>query len=167
MRILAILTLATAAIAFTACEDANPTSPETPGGPNQPGGRSTLCPTNRGTMSAEINGEKWTSTCVQAAGWVAGTLSIVATNGTEVITLGVNATVPGTADALRGASGTITRPATGATWMSGPGGAITITLTRIELGGAAGTFSFSAAAVAGTVATGTRNVTNGTFSVIF
>src|SRR5688572_24151455 len=112
MRILAILTLATAAIAFTACEDANPTSPpvlgtggagtgstpsETPGAPNGPGGRSPLCPTNRGTMSADINGEKWTSTCVQAAGWVAGALSIVATNGTEVITLGVNATVPGTA----------------------------------------------------------------------
>ena len=164
MRIFVFLAFAGIAIAHTGCEGANPAISVGRAGGSSP---SDSCPTNRGVMSAQIDSERWTSTCVQTAAWVAGVLSIVGTNGTEVIALTVNAVVPGTADALQGASGAITLPATGATWASGPGGAISITLTRIDLAGADGTFSFSAAAVAGTSATGTRTVTNGIFNVRF
>jgi hypothetical protein len=118
-------------------------------------------------MSAQIDGVAWTASCVQAAGYTTGVLSIVATNGTDVITLGVRAVVPGTYDAVSGgAIGTIAR-ANGSAWTSGPGGTASVTLTRIELAGATGTFSFTAPPVPGTTSTGVRSVTNGAFNVSF
>jgi hypothetical protein len=141
-----------------------PTPAPTPG---DGGGQNPLCTRNFGTMTAQIDGAAWTASCVQAAGYAVGVLTIVATNGTDVITLGVHAVVPGSYDAVSGgAIGTIAR-ANGSAWTSGPGGTAAVTLTRIELAGATGTFSFTAAPVAGTSATGVRNVASGTFDVSF
>ena len=179
MRSVSIIILA-CCLALPGCDDSNPGGPSgvavggagtgtgsTPTTPAPGGGAGTLCTRNFGTMAAQIDGATWTATCVQAAGYTTGVLSIVATNGTDVVTLGVVATVPGTYDAvLGGAIGTIAR-ANGSAWTSGPGGTASITLTRIELAGATGTFSFTAPPVPGTTTTGVRVVTNGTFNVSF
>ena len=170
-------------LALAACDDGNPNGPSgtsvgragtgtdstsTPPAPDGAGGgQSTLCTRNFGRMSAQIDGTAWTASCVQSAGYTVGVLSIVGTNGTDVVTLGVRATVPGTYDALSGSAiGTIAR-ANGSAWTSGPGGTASVTLTRIELGGATGTFSFTAPPVPGTTSTGVRTVTAGAFNVTF
>jgi hypothetical protein len=120
-------------------------------------------------MIAQIDGTTWIANCLQAASWVANTLSIVATNGTDTITLGAITSVPGSIDLTTGAAfGTVARVSPAGTWTTAnSGGTGTLTLSRIDFQGANGTFSFSAPAVSGTAATGTRVVTNGVFNVTF
>ena len=158
------------------CDDSNPAGPSdgppaigisgggsgssTPGAPD--------CPNNRGTLAAVVDGAVWTSTCVPATSWVAGVMTIVAQNQTEMLAVTVNAAVPGSyTGQIGGARGTLTRTADSASWTSGPAGTAAVVLTRLDLQGATGTFSFAATPIAGTPAAGTRNVTNGTFSVTF
>jgi hypothetical protein len=120
-------------------------------------------------MSAEIDGTTWIANCIQAASWIANTLSIVGTNGTDTVTLGAVTTELGTIDLTTGAAyGSVTRLSTGATWTTGAGrGGGILTLTRVDFQGAAGTFSFSAPPAPGSTATGTKVVSNGMFNVRF
>lgn len=165
------------ALAVTACDTESPTlgrsrvtsSSGSSDGTTAPGGSGSVnCVSGRGTVTAQVDGAGWASTCVQAAGWAASVFSLAATNGPEVMTLTTNAVVPGTYNALIGAANaTLTRVANGAAWVSGPGGTISIVLTRLDLQGASGSFSFTATAVSGTPASGSRIATNGTFTVTF
>ena len=120
-------------------------------------------------MSAQIDGTTWIANCLQAASWNANTLSIVATNGTETITLGAVTAAPRIIDLTTGtAFGSVTRLSPAATWTTATTGATgTLTLSRIDFQGASGAFAFSAAAAPGTTATGTRVVSNGVFNVTF
>jgi hypothetical protein len=167
---------------FIACDDSGPTRPTVSQGtvgssggntqtpdPTTPGGSANVnCNNSRGTLAAEVNGVTWTATCVTAASWVANVFSLSAVRGTEVLTLTVNAGLIGTYDALTGsASGTLMRTTDGATWISGPGGTVSVVLTRLDLQAAIGTFSFTGTAAPSTAASGTRIVSNGTFSVTF
>jgi hypothetical protein len=152
---------------FIACDDSGPTRPTVSQGtvgssggntqtpdPTTPGGSANVnCNNSRGTLAAEVNGVTWTATCVTAASWVANVFSLSAVRGTEVLTLTVNAGLIGTTD--------------GATWISGPGGTVSVVLTRLDLQAAIGTFSFTGTAAPSTAASGTRIVSNGTFSVTF
>ena len=182
MRRILIVLVASVSFAVGGCEDSNPASPgtvaggttgtgsqpQTPTPPDDTGSRATLCGANRGSVRMQVDGALWTSTCVQSAAWTAGVLTIVATNGVDTMTLGANVVVPGTFDSLTGVAGaTLTRNANGATWISGPGGVVNINVARIDLQRAAGTFAFTGTALAGTAATGTRVVTNGSFDVTF
>jgi len=118
-------------------------------------------------MSAQIDGTPWIATCLLAASWTAGTLSIVATNGTDTITLGAIASIPGSID-LTTATAFASLTRAGGTWTTAnSGGTGTLTLSRLDLQGATGTFSFSAPAVPGTAAIGTKFVSGGVFDVTF
>jgi len=84
----------------------------------------------------------------------------------RVVSLAVYASGPGTYTAASGLGtnfnvyfGTAAYTAIGGT------GTGTVTFTTFTANHATGTFSFSAPAVAGTGASGTKNVTNGTFDV--
>ena len=184
MRFWSHVLIALSCLMFVACEDSGSTSPTSPtvgqstvgssGGntqtpnPAPPGGSANVRCTNRGTLTAEVNGATWTATCVTAASWAANVFSLSAMRGTEVLTLTVNAGLIGSYDALTGsASGTLTRTTDGAMWTSGPGGTVSVVLTRLDLQAASGTFSFTGIAAPGTAARGTRIVSNGTFSVTF
>jgi hypothetical protein len=161
-----------ACVAATASGCDSPTSPGIGTGtgnatppPSTPG---INCSTNRGTLSATVDGAPWTSLCVPAASWLAGNLAIGAANDTEVMTLTANVAVPGNyTGQIGGAVGSLTRGTGAPTWTSGPAGTMSLVITRLDLQGASGTFSFSAGPVAGTAATGTRSVTNGSFDVTF
>ena len=120
-------------------------------------------------MSAQIDGTTWIANCMQAASWIANTLSIVATNGTETITLGAVATELGSIDLTTGAAyASVTRLSPAATWTTAAGGGGgTLTLTRVDFQGADGSFSFTASPAPGSAATGRKVVTNGVFSVTF
>jgi hypothetical protein len=169
-------------LSFIACDDSSPTSPTVSQGtagssggntqtpdPSTPGGSANVnCNNSRGTLTAQVNGATWTATCVTSASWVANVFSLSAVRGDEVLTLTVNAGFTGTYDALNSsASGTLVRTTSGATWASGPGGTVSVVLTRLDLQAAIGTFSFTGMAAPGTAASGTRIVSNGTFSVTF
>jgi hypothetical protein len=120
-------------------------------------------------MSAQIDGTTWSATCLQAASWTANTLSIVATNGTDTITLQAITSAPGAIDLTTGAAfGSVTRVSTPGTWTTAnSAGTGTLTLSRLGVQGATGVFSFSAPAAPGTAAIGTRVVANGVFNVTF
>ena len=188
MRWRGLLAILFAVLATANCDDSrSPTSPPLIGtsrvsGPSNTGGSTNPTPapapgtngvpnclSNRGTMSAQINGTPWTATCLQAASWAANTLSIVATDGTQAITLGAVTPVPGPIDLATGAAfGSVTLLSTAGTWTTANnGGTGTLTLSRLDLQGATGTFSFSAPPAPGTVATGTKVVANGVFNVTF
>ena len=167
---------------FIACEDSSPTSPtvgistvgssgensQTPNPTTLGGSANVSCRNTRGTLTAEVNGVTWTATCVPAASWVANVFSVSAVRGTEMLTLTVNAGLIGSYNALAGsASGTLMRTTDGATWTSGPGGTVSVVLSRLDLQAAIGTFSFTGMPAPGTAARGTRMVSNGTFSITF
>jgi hypothetical protein len=86
-----------------------------------------------------------------------------------MITLGATAAAPGNFDVGTGAaSASIIGLSSLGTWAtSSINGIGTVSLSRIDRAGAAGTFSFTAPPVAGTGATGARVVTNGAFNVTF
>ena len=181
MRLSLGILLLCGCLLFIACDESAPTSPtvsqgavssgggntQTPN-PTAPGGSASVnCANSRGTLTAQVDGTTW-ATCVTTASWAANVFSLSAVRGTEVLTLTVNAGLMGTYDALTGsASGTVTRTTDDAAWTSGPGGTVSLVLTRLDLQGAIGTFSFTGTAAPGTVARGTRTVSNGTFSVTF
>jgi len=134
-----------------------------PGTPSNP-----TCPTSKGTLTARVDGALWTSQCVPAASWVVGTLAVGAVNDVEGLALTANVPVPGNyTGQIGGAVGSLTRGSGGTAWTSGPGGTMSLVITRLDLQGASGTFSFVAEPLPGTSATGTRNVTNGAFDVTF
>jgi hypothetical protein len=186
-----LLALSFAVLTTANCDDSrSPTSPPLIGtsrasGPGSTGGSTNPTPTpaptpgssttgviclaNRGTISAQIDGTPWTATCLQAASWTANTLMIVATNATQAITLGAVTPVPRSIDLRVGAAfASVTLLSTAATWTTAnSGGSGTLTLSRLDTQGAVGTFSFSAPAASGTVATGTKVVANGVFNLTF
>src|SRR5688572_19744865 len=126
MRWRVLLALSFAVLTTANCDDSvSPTSPPPIGtsrasGPSTDGGSTNPTPTpppttgtgssgivclpNRGTMSAQIDGIPWEANCLQAASWAANTLSIVATNGTQTITLGAVTPVPTSIDLTTGAA---------------------------------------------------------------
>src|ERR687897_2027752 len=164
-----LLALSFAVLTTANCDDSrSPTSPPVigssrVGGPSDTGGSTNpsqpaplpgssttgiICLANRGTMSAQIDGTPWMATCLQAASWAANTLTIVATNGTEIITLRAVTPIPTSIDLTTGAAfGAVTVLSTAATWTTAnSGGPGTLTLSRLDVQGAAGAFSFSAPA---------------------
>src|SRR5918994_1407176 len=165
-----LLALSFAVLTTANCDDSrSPTSPPVigtsrAGGPSDTGGSTNptqtpaptpgssttgiICLANRGTMSAQIDGTPWMATCLQAASWAANTLTIVATNGTEIITLRAVTPIPTSIDLTTGAAfGAVTVLSTAATWTTAnSGGTGTLTLSRLDVQGAAGAFSFSAPA---------------------
>jgi hypothetical protein len=190
MRWLVVLTVSLATLASASCDEpGSPTSPAIgmssvsgPGSsgsatpppatppPPPPGGNTSLeCLANRGSISALIDGTPWIATCLQAVSWGANTFSIVATNGTQTVTLGAVTPVPGSFDLTTGAAfGTVSTILTGATWTTAHNaGTGTLTLSRLDPQGATGTFSFVAPAVPSTLAIGLKIVTNGVFDVTF
>lgn len=129
-----------------------------------------------GSMAATINGTPWNST-VHAA----------TTDTTSITITGTSFNLTGTAEAIAlnlpnvTGLGTYTGPAeavavytlasvTGGSqnlWTSfGPGSACTVTITSYDATNQkiSGTFSFTAVAAPGSTATGTKTVTNGTFT---
>ena len=189
MRCSVLLAVSLVVLTTAGCDDSgSPTSPPAigigrAGGPSGSGGSTNPNPTpaptpgtgglnclsNRGTMSAQIDGTPWIANCLQAASWIANTLSIVATDGTETITLGAVTSVASPIELTTGiAFGSVTRLSPPATWTTAnPGGSGALTLSRVDFQGASGTFSFSAPAAPGTGATGTKVVSNGVFNVTF
>lgn len=189
MRWLFVLTLSLAALTSASCDESrSPTSPPaigistvsgpassgstnpTPPPTQTPGGSSSLiCLSNRGSISALIDGAPWTGTCLQAVSWASNALSIVATDGMQTVTLAAVTPNPGSVDLTTGAAfGSVTVVSTAATWTTANnGGSGTLTLSRLDRQGAAGTFSFVAPAVPSTIAIGLKVVTNGVFDVTF
>ena len=130
-----------------------------------------------GSMSAKINGSNWTANAAIAATFSQGLLSIAGTD-TENRTIGFGTIVNAapTTQSIPTAIGLnfILTIATNAQQVQAfqavltlPGSSGTLTVNTLSATGASGTFSFVSVAVPGTAATGTRNVTDGTFNVTF
>lgn len=95
---------------------------------------------------------------------IAGTMS----NGAQVILTVSGISKGGTYSLASGGLGAGTYQLDDATWMSNStGGTGTITLTTLSQVQAIGSFTFTAAPLAGTTATGTKAITDGTFNVLF
>jgi hypothetical protein len=158
-----VMVLSIAAIGCGGSGTGTSTGNPNPGTPSNP-----TCAASKGTLTALVDGALWTSQCVPAASWVAGNLAVGAVNDIEGLALTANVAVPGNyTGQIGGAVGSLTRGSGGAAWTSGPGGMMSLVITRLDLQGASGTFSFVAGPVGGTPAVGVRNVTNGAFNVTF
>jgi hypothetical protein len=104
---------------------------------------------------------------------VANSFAIGASDGTQSLGVGgisssSNATLNMTTGAANGLYDLL--PTNGQTWTANAavvGSSGTVTLTSFSSTGASGTFSFVAVALAGTGSTGTKTITNGSFSVTF
>ncbi len=134
-----------------------------------------------GTMSATVNGASWNSAVHGAVNGttftITGTTANVSggTSGSaEVIVLTLqNVTGIGTFTGPTNATAIFTQASivggTQNTWASAmPGGHCSVTITKFDQVGqkVSGTFSFTANAVPGSTASGTKSVTNGTFTDI-
>jgi hypothetical protein len=124
-----------------------------------------------GSMSARIDGSSWTSTLAVSAGSSGGIIAISGTNGSTTIAMAFGI-ANGPATFQIGPAGAISNAllmeSNGRSWhaLSTVGNG-TVTLTSISATGAAGTFAFTAPAVASSGATGSKVVTNGSFDVRF
>lgn len=127
-------------------------------GPTDPGGSS-----SGGAMSARIDGANWTAQSVTAS-YLGGVLSVSGTDGTSTINLSAAVQATGPQDLAAGsANGNVVIGSS--TWYAvGQGGSGTMTVTSLSASGAAGTFAFTGGPLPGG-ATGTRTITEGTFSV--
>src|SRR5688572_8173889 len=128
-----------------------------------------------GSMSAKVNGVSWNS-IIHGATMDMGDLTITGTvpnltGSTELIVLNImNVTGPGTFTGPSNAVGVFTSTALGgspSTWVSGgPTGNCTVTITNFDTANkkVSGTFSFTGFADPTSSATGTKTITNGTFT---
>ena len=166
-----------AVVLSLACGGGNPTSPSGSGsgsgsGTGSGSGGSGGSAINRGTISALIDGVQFTGTATAATNQ-SGIFATAASNSGATITFGfgalanagttqVNATSPTNAQLV------VVNGGTSQSWSaSTSGGSGSLTITSINATSATGTFAFTLVPSAGSSATGTRAVTNGTFSVTF
>jgi hypothetical protein len=170
-----LLTVAALLLALGGCGggDGDGDSGGNPAGPGA-GGAGT---NTNGTMTARIDGAAWTANAVVGGAYTGGVLTVSGvdsanrTIGFAVVTNG-----PGTSS-TSGAGGlnfVYTTPTAGQsvapTWtalITQAGSSGTLTIASLSATTASGTFSFLATAVSGTPATGSRNVTEGAFTVRF
>lgn len=123
-------------------------------------------------MTATVAGAAWDGSLAIQASRAGNVFSLGGTNGTYQIQLTVpNVTAAGTYNFGPGNVGiaqVIQVTAGFAAWTSAlVGGTGTITIATLTAAGATGTFTFNGIASPGTPATGTRAVTNGSFTVTF
>lgn len=124
-------------------------------------------PTN-GSMTARIDGTNWSAVSVSAT-YSNGVLGVGAADvaGTAI---GMGVVANGTGTFQVGASSPTNLLLTmgGASWYAQTTqGSGSITITSLTQNSVAGTFQFTGVATPGTTASGTRTVTNGTFSATF
>jgi len=135
-------------------------------GPNDPP------PLANGTMTARIDGSAWRASITIVATYQGGILAVAGgdpvSGGTRTIGFAAVVAAPGTfpIGGTGPANGLVTIGSS--TWQAAAGtGSGSITVTAISATGARGTFQFNALPVAGTPATGTRAITEGSFDVTF
>jgi hypothetical protein len=128
-------------------------------------------------MTARIDGGAWTATAVVGGTYTGGILSIAGgDSASQTIGFALSVSGPGTYSItnLNGLNFVLTIPTAGQSvapvWLSvitQAGSSGTLTINSLSTTGASGTFAFVGTAVSGTPATGSRNVTEGTFNVRF
>lgn len=143
----------------------SPTAPTTPSGPQSPAAN--------GSMTFKVDGAGRSATSIVAS-FANGIMSVAGTDTSNATTLSfaIAPTAAGTGTYTLGPASAanaqilIGNPA--ASWQAAVGiGSGTITINSFTSTGASGTFSFSLAAVAGSGASGTKSITEGTFNVTF
>lgn len=157
-----------------ACGGGNPSAPSggSGSGSGSGGGSGGGGVIGRGTITAQIDGVAFTGVATAATNQ-SGIFAAAASNGPGTIALGFGALAAVGTTSVGPTSPTnanmvATSGSTGQSWAaSTSGGSGTLTITSINATGATGTFSFTMIPVAGTGASGTKSVTNGTFSVTF
>ena len=175
-------------LSILACGSKNPTDPSGSssssnssggsGGSNPPPGSGTAtcnAPGNTatGSMSATINGTAWRALCVGVSTLAPGVISIGGgepTTATTGMTLGfaTNRAIGTTNVGVLSGTNALLTVGGNALWQAAlSNGSGTVTISTLTATSASGTFSFVMTAQAGTVATGTRTVTGGAFSVNF
>lgn len=127
-----------------------------------------------GSMSARIDGSPWQATALVHASRVQNSLTVGGggTMGGQAVAIAISAMVPdgpGTYTFGPGVNGNaIVGVDQTASWMaSATMGSGSVTITTLDGNRVAGTFAFTAVAVAGGDATGTRTVTEGQFDILF
>lgn len=172
MRIqLMVRTIACAIVVMNvACGGETPTGPSgASAGPSGTGGGPTV---GRGTITAQIDGATFTGVATTAANQ-SGIFAAAASNNGGTITLGFGAlaTVGTTSIGVRSptnANMVVISGGSVQSWAaSTSGGTGTLTISSMTATGATGTFSFTMVPVPGSGASGTKSVTNGTFTVTF
>lgn len=124
-----------------------------------------------GTMSATVDGGTFSASgqgkvVATRAGGSNFSITGANTTGAQIAIIMGGVTSPGTYDIGAGGVGAATYSNGSSTWLSATtGGTGTITFTMLTTTHATGTFSFIAAPVAGTSATGPKVVTAGSFDV--
>lgn len=147
------------AVGVAACNDGNPASPASAG------------ESGTGTMSATVDGAVFSASgkgkvVATRAGGANFSITGANTTGAQIAIIMAGVTLPGTYDIGAGGVGAATYSNASSTWLSSnAGGTGTITFTTLTTTHATGTFSFVAAPVVGTTATGPKVVTSGSFDV--
>lgn len=122
-----------------------------------------------GSMTAKIDGGNWSASVAVAATYTGNILAIAGTDGNgRTIGFATVASAPGTTSIATtvGANASLTIGANA--WSAGSTiGSGTMVITALTTTGARGTFQFVLSPVASSGATGTRNITEGTFDVTF
>jgi hypothetical protein len=152
-------------LSLSSCGGKSPSAPSNSGGSQE-----------KGSITASIAGVSWSANSVTAANVppnATGTVGVLTVYGFEVagarsirVIVGYSGNGIGTYS-VPGSLGTgfVWTEGTQAQTWDGTSGSVTITTFTATR--AAGTFSFTAAARAGSGATGTRVITNGSFDVTF
>jgi hypothetical protein len=130
-------------------------------------------PTTGGTMTASVDGAFWDASRRITATYSGGALSITGESTTDItITISALPTGPGTyvIEGVNGAglSFQVAQKPDPQTWQAyALYGSGTLQISVLSERRAAGTFSFQALPTVGTTAAGNKNVTSGTFDVLF
>lgn len=183
-RVVFVVVLCWLALGALACGGGGPTSPSGSssgtgssggtggsGGSGGSGGGSGGSGPNQGTVTAVIDGVPYTGV-VRAATSQSGIFAVAAMNDSNVGfgfgglavagTTSISATSP--TNALLTSGSTVPQMS----WFaSTSGGSGTLTISTITATGATGTFQFTMPPTPGSGASGTRSVTNGSFTVTF
>jgi hypothetical protein len=162
--------------AFAGCGGGDDGDGNSGGNPAGPSGGGSGGPTN-GTLTARIDGVTWTATAVVGGTYTGGVLSVAGSDpASQAIGFALSVSGPGTYSItnLNGLNFVLTIPTAGQSiapvWLSlitQAGSSGTLTINSLSATGASGTFSFVATAAPGTPATGSKNVTEGVFTVRF
>jgi hypothetical protein len=124
-------------------------------------------------MTAIIDNVTWRAVCLAVNTSVTGIISVAGGENTSAstgitIAIAVPRSVGTNTIGVLSPTNVLLTIGGSALWQASPaGGSGTVTVTTSTANSAAGTFSLSMTPQAGTAATGTKSVTNGTFSVTF
>lgn len=162
--VLTVLVLAVGA-AVAGCKSDSPTMS------NNSGGSSGSGSLPNGSMTATFDGAVWNATVSLVGTYVGSNFTLSGVDPTGLtVSLAMSVSGPGTVPFSGSNGGSCTVMMGSATWLGAPAalqGSGTIVFTTLNATSATGTFRCTALPQAGTSATGTKELTNGAFTIRF